>query len=104
MVSYFLMLLSAITRILHKDGVGVEDCAGDGEYRGVIVGIGIFVPPAAGVELAEADKVDAAAAFGEEFTAPFGKHLGLVEAYFAFWRVEHVRRARRRDSCVCARS
>ena len=70
--------------------VGIKNSAGEREDGGMVVGVGRLVPPSACIEFAETYQVDASAAFGEEFAAPFGEHFLFVEAHGAFGRVEHI--------------
>lgn len=56
----------------------------------MIICVRIFIPPFAGIEFTESDKVNATTAFGEEFASPFGKHFIFIKADLTLGRIENV--------------
>ena len=83
-------LLSAVSRILHEYGVGVQYGPCDGENRGVVIRVGGLVPPCAGIELSESHQIYAPTALSEELTPPLRQHLFLVKPHVSFRRIKHI--------------
>ena len=79
-------MIALITRILLQLRAKLKRRLAQRKDLGMVIGIGLFIPPCTGIEYSPADQIGAPSALYQELTAPFVEHF-LIRQLAAVRRV-----------------